>query len=104
MLEGRSPRTAYIECGSHGSKRLVGVRLARRIAQYSPKRGGGFGEWAKLGSKKNPTGLLKPSATPVAGSVSDPDPNPVGSAFNLSLDPGSGSIFGIQIWILDPDV
>jgi hypothetical protein len=40
------------------------------------------------------------------GSVSDPDPNPdpVGSAFNLSLDPGSGSVFGIRIRILDPDV
>jgi hypothetical protein len=38
--------------------------------------------------------------------VSDPDPNPdpVGSAFNLGLDPGSGSIFGIRIQILDPDV
>ncbi len=37
-------------------------------------------------------------------SVSDPDPNPdpVGSAFNLSLDPGS--IFGIRIRIPDPDV
>ncbi len=29
------------------------------------------------------------------GSVSDPDP--VGSVFNLSLDPGSGSVFGIRI-------
>jgi hypothetical protein len=39
-------------------------------------------------------------------SVSDPDPNPdpVGSAFNLSLDPESGSVFGFRIWIPDPDV
>jgi hypothetical protein len=28
----------------------------------------------------------------------------IGSAFNLSLDPGSGSVFGIRIRILDPDV
>ncbi len=40
----------------------------------------------------------------VITSVSDPDPDPVGSAFNLSLDPGSGSVFGIWIRILDPDV
>jgi hypothetical protein len=25
------------------------------------------------------------------------DPDPVGSAFNLGLDPGSGSVFGIRI-------
>jgi hypothetical protein len=39
-------------------------------------------------------------------SVSDPDtnPDPVGSAFNLSLDPGSGSVFGILIRIPDQDV
>jgi hypothetical protein len=41
---------------------------------------------------------------PTTVSVSDPDPNPVGSAFNLSLDPGSGSVFGIRIRIPDPDV
>jgi hypothetical protein len=39
-----------------------------------------------------------------SSSVSDPDQNPVGSAFNLSLDPGSGSVFGIRIRIPDPDV
>ncbi len=38
----------------------------------------------------------------VLRSVPDPDPNPVGSAFKLGLDPGSGSVFGI--WIPDPDV
>jgi hypothetical protein len=32
------------------------------------------------------------------GSVSDP----VGSAFKLGLDPGSGSVFGIRIRIPDP--
>jgi hypothetical protein len=31
----------------------------------------------------------------VLTSVSDPDP--VGSAFKLGLDPGSGSVFGIRI-------
>jgi hypothetical protein len=30
------------------------------------------------------------------------DPDPVGSAFNLGLDPGS--VFGIRIRIPDPDV
>jgi hypothetical protein len=48
---------------------------------------------------------------------SDPEPDPVGSAFNLGLDlgsgsgwiciqfePGSGIAFGIRIRILDPDV
>jgi hypothetical protein len=40
--------------------------------------------------------------TTVQDSVSDPDP--VGSAFNLGLDPGSGSVFGIRIRIPDPDV
>jgi hypothetical protein len=35
-----------------------------------------------------------------ATSVSDPDP--VGSAFKLGLDPGSGSVFGIRIRIPDP--
>ncbi len=34
-------------------------------------------------------------------SVSDQDP--VGSTFNLGLDPGSGSVFGIRIRIPDPD-
>ncbi len=33
----------------------------------------------------------------LADSVSDPDP--VGSAFKLGLDPGSGSVFGIRIRI-----
>jgi hypothetical protein len=37
-----------------------------------------------------------------ATSVSDPDP--VGSAFNLGLDPGSGSVFEFRIRIPDPDV
>ncbi len=36
-------------------------------------------------------------------SVLAPNPDPVGSAFNLGLDPGSGSVFGIRIWIPDPD-
>ncbi len=31
-------------------------------------------------------------------------PYPDGSAFNMGLDPGSRSVFGILIQILDPDV
>jgi hypothetical protein len=31
------------------------------------------------------------------GSVSDPDPYPVGTTFNLGLDPESGSVFGFWI-------
>ena len=37
------------------------------------------------------------------GTVSVSDPDPVGSAFNLGLDPGYGFGLGIQTRIPDPD-
>jgi hypothetical protein len=46
--------------------------------------------------------LLVARVSVARGSVSDPDP--VGSAFKLGLDPGSGSVFGIRIRIPDPGV
>jgi hypothetical protein len=50
-----------------------------------------------LGGKKKHAGSSYIQTLPLQVSVSDPDP--VGSAFNLGLDPGSGSVFGIRIRI-----
>jgi hypothetical protein len=54
--------------------------------------------WKGKFNKKCPSGWF---LADLLTSVSDPDP--VGSAFNLGLNPGSGSIFGIRIRIRIPD-